>query len=337
MMQDPRAARPAFVHPAARAGTPVILGLPAMGTPASYYEPFAAALAAATGAAVAFADLRGQGSSPYRARRGDHFGYREIIEEDLPALVDHLCAAHPGRPLVLLGHSLGGQLATLAAHQFAGRLKGLVLVAAGTAHHRAWPGARRHAARLAVAAIAFTARVLPWYPGHLLGFGGEQPRRLMRDWTVNATTGQYAIEGARAGHQWATQCLDVPVLSLAVRDDPVAPHGAREELLARLESATVTREAIDGVLAHTRWRRHFSWARQPQEAVSRIAPWVQALASGREVHRLHDAIERDARHLVHLPHRLRVVRLEQAHAGAAARDEGAAQVPNRRAVGAELS
>jgi predicted alpha/beta hydrolase len=280
------ATTPAFVHHAGRTDTPVILGLPAMGTPAAYYEPFARELAAATGATVAFADLRGQGVSAYRARRGDDFGYREIVEQDLPALVDHLCAMHPGRPLVLLGHSLGGQLAALGAHQFAGRLAGLVLVAAGTAHHRAWPARRRHVARVIVGAISWIARLLPWYPGHVFGFGGEQPRRLMRDWNVNATTGQYIFEGSRVGHQWATQCLDVPVLALGVRDDPLAPQGAREELLAKLESATVTRDAIDGVPAHPRWQRHFSWARRPADAVARIAPWIDALVSARQVQRL---------------------------------------------------
>jgi predicted alpha/beta hydrolase len=277
MMQARPAPEPAFVHHGGRSDTPVVLGLPAMGTPARYYEPFARALAAATGATVAFADLRGQGDSPYRARRGADFGYREIVEQDLPALADQLRARHPGRALVLLGHSLGGQLAALAAHQVADRLAGIALVAAGTAHHRSWPRGKRLTARLAVGAIAFAARVLPWYPGHLLGFGGEQPRRLMRDWTLNAMTGHYVFEGSRLGHEWPTRCLRVPVLSLAVRDDPFAPPGAMEELLGKLESASITRASMDGVRTDPRARRHFSWARRPDEATAHVARWLRAL------------------------------------------------------------
>jgi predicted alpha/beta hydrolase len=278
MMQASPFSEPTFVHHGGRTGAPVVLGLPAMGAPARYYEPFAQALAAATGATVAFADLRGQGDSPYRAREGHDFGYREIVEDDLPPLVDRLCARHPGRPLVLLGHSLGGQLAAMAAHQFADRLAGIALIAAGTAHFRSWPsGAARLRARLAVAGIALAARVLPWFPGDRLGFGGQQPKRLMRDWTLNATTGHYVFERSRLGHEWATACLRVPVLSLAVHDDPYAPSGAMEELLGKLASASVTRASMVGVRKHPRVRRHFSWARRPDEAVGHVAAWFATL------------------------------------------------------------
>jgi predicted alpha/beta hydrolase len=269
---------PTFVHHGGRTDTPVVLGLPAMGTVARYYEPFAQALAAATGATVAFADLRGQGDSALRAREGHDFGYREIVEEDLPALVGLLGAQYPGRPIVLLGHSLGGQLAAMAAHQFADRLAGIALIAAGTAHFRSWPhGAPRLRARLAVAGIALAARVLPWYPGDRLRFGGQQPKRLMRDWTLNATTGHYVFQGSRLGHEWATSCLKVPVLSLAVRDDPFAPFGAMEELLGKLSSASVTRASMEGQREHSLTRRHFSWARRPDEAVGHVAHWLEAL------------------------------------------------------------
>ena len=91
----------------------LILGLPAMGVPASFYARFADALGAATGADVEFADLPGQGERPERARDGADFGYREIVEEDLPDWVARRRAEHPGRPILLLGHSLGGQLALL--------------------------------------------------------------------------------------------------------------------------------------------------------------------------------------------------------------------------------
>ncbi|HEY0859034.1 MAG TPA: hypothetical protein VGE16_18350, partial [Albitalea sp.] len=154
---------------------------------------------------------------------------------------------------------------------------GLALVASGTAHFRAWPRGRRLAARLAVTGIGVAASVLPWYPGRLLGFGGEQPRRLMRDWSLNASTGQYVLEGSRRSHQWSTQCLRVPVLSLSVRRDPFAPPGAVEELLAKLESASITRISMQGVLADPPRRRHFSWARRPEEAAAHVARWLREL------------------------------------------------------------
>lgn len=260
--------------------SPLILGLPAMGVPAAFYARFADALAAATGALVEFADLPGQGDRPERARGGADFGYREIVEQELPAWVACRRAEHPGRPLVLLGHSLGGQLALVASATLAPQVDALVLIAAGTAHWRAWPAGRRWRAWAVVQAIRAVAALWPWYPGRALGFGGEQSRRLMRDWGYNATTGRYRLEGGRRGVaeiERALHAVTLPVLLLGVRDDPVAPAGARDELIAKLPCARVSRLVIDGVRNDGPWRRHFSWARVPDEAVQAVAGWLEGL------------------------------------------------------------
>jgi predicted alpha/beta hydrolase len=118
--------------------------------------------------------------------------------------------------------------------------------------------------------------LLPWYPGRLLGFGGDQPRRLMADWSYNASTGRYRCAGSRIDYEEALHAIALPVLSLEIRDDPVAPTGATNELLAKLASCAIVRRRIDGVTAHAPWRRHFSWARSPDEVVVEITAWVQA-------------------------------------------------------------
>lgn len=274
---------PVLTHHGAFADTPhapLLLGLPAMGTPARFYEPLAQALAQACGGTVAWAELRGQGSHPQRARRGADFGYREIVEHDIPALATQLTARYPGRPLYLVGHSLGGQLAAMAAHQLGDSLSGLVLIATGTAHFRAWPRAQQWRARLTVQAIRLAATLLPWYPGHQLGFGGEQPRRLMRDWVRNALTGRYVFEGSRLDHEAASRSLRVPVLSLSVRGDPIAPPSAADALLGKLAWADITRHAMHGVSSDSPWRRHFSWVRHPEEAAALVSRWLRQAHAG---------------------------------------------------------
>jgi len=267
-----------------RAGpaAPVCLCLPAMGLAARYYLPFAEALARALPGTVAVADLRGQGESEARARRGDRFGYREIVEQDLPALLDALAERFWGRPLFVVGHSLGGQLATLSAVHTHDRLSGLVLVAAGTAHYRTWPRAEQWRTRLALSGIRAAATLLPWYPGSLLGFGGDQPRRLMRDWSYNAFTGKYRCAGSRIDYEARLAALRLPVLAVTIRDDPVAPRGAVSELLAKLPQSEQQRVEMDGVLSDSRWRRHFSWARRPDTVIDPIAQWIRARVRARE-------------------------------------------------------
>ena len=256
---------------------PVIVCLPAMGVSARFYRGFADALAAATGATVDTVDLRGQGSHPERARSGASFGYREIVEQDIPACVAGWRARHPGRPVVLLGHSLGGQLALLACAQRTARADALVLVAAGTAHWRAWPAPQRVRARCTVQAIRAAAAVLPWYPGGRLGFGGDQPRRLMRDWGFNATTGRYRLEGSARSTEAIEAALrevTMPLLAVEVPGDAVAPSGALDALLALVPHARATRRVVPVPHGQSPWRRHFGWARAPAPVVSEIVPWL---------------------------------------------------------------
>jgi predicted alpha/beta hydrolase len=180
-----------FNHSQPHARAPVFVCLPAMGVAASFYTPFAEALAQAAAGAAVLADLRGQGESAALARRGARFGYQEIVAQDIPSLIAAIAAQFPGRPIYLVGHSLGGQLGSLAAVHAAPSLAGLILVASGTAHYRVWPKALRWRAGIAVQAVRAVVALLPWYPGRLLGFGGDQPRRLMADWSYNASTGRY--------------------------------------------------------------------------------------------------------------------------------------------------
>jgi predicted alpha/beta hydrolase len=248
-----------------------------MGAPVGYYRPFAEALAADGLGTAVLLDLRGQGRSSARARRDD-FGYREIPELDLPAAITRLRELLGPRPVYLVGHSLGGQLGLFTAARPGPRPDGLILVAAGTAYWRVWPAHERRVARLAFAGVRLAARLLPWYPGTRLGFGGDQPRRLMRDWGRVTREGAYAPEGSGFDYEAATRTLALPVLSIGVREDPIAPAGAIDGLLGRLPASRVTRVEIDGVLAHTPWKRHFSWARQPGDVVAAIGGWLEAQA-----------------------------------------------------------
>jgi predicted alpha/beta hydrolase len=253
---------------------PVVLFLPGMGAPADYYRPLAERIASEGVATAALLDLRGQGRSSARARRGDQFGYREILEVDLPQAILVLRRALRGRRLYVAGHSLGGQLGLFLAARMRESIAGVILVAAGTAHYRVWPREDRLKANLITAGVTLAAQMLPWYPGHVLGFGGEQPRRMMRDWGRVARKGAYRPDGSDFDYEAAARDCVVPVLSVGVREDPIAPAAAREALLEKTPLAEVTRVEIDGVTHHGPFRRHFSWARDPAEAVAVIGGWL---------------------------------------------------------------
>ncbi len=255
---------------------PVLVVLPAMGVTGRYYLHFTNALAQEARVHAISCDLLSGGG---RRRGARDFGYREIVEHEIPAIVARVRKRFPGHPVMLCGHSLGGQLALLASARMTEPPDGLILVAAGTAHHRVWPSRTRLKARLTVQLIRLAAGLLPWYPGDVLGFGGDQPRRLMRDWGYNAATGRYRLEGSsfdEARLAEAVSSLTLPILTIGIQGDLVAPEGAQMELTARLASARVDRVMLEGSVYGGHWRRHFGWARKPDAVAVAISRWISS-------------------------------------------------------------
>jgi predicted alpha/beta hydrolase len=261
---------------AASPGSPVFLFLAAMGVEARYYLPLVGCLAATFRAPVALADFRGQGEN-LRRNGPSEFGYREVLEFDLPAIVARLNRLYPDRPLYVVGHSIGGQFATLLASQHAERIRGLVLLASGTAHYRCWRGIQRWRYYAFIQLIRIVTMILGRYPGSRLGFGGDQPFRFMMDWLAHATTGRYEPIGSEVPYEAGLRSVRLPVLSISVAGDAVAPAEAVDELLRKLAIADIRRISVPGIQRHDTWKRHFSWAREPEEMVSTIRDWIGEL------------------------------------------------------------
>ena len=195
-----------------------LLWLPALGVAARHYEPFADALAA-HGIAVLLHEWRGNGSSNLRASRQVDWGYRQILALDLPASQAALQATLPGVPLLLGGHSLGGQLACCHAGQQADRFAGLWLVATGTPWWRSFPAPLRYA-------LALVYRFLPWLarrngtlPGRRVGFGGNEARGLIADWARVGLGNRYAARGWDADLETGMARSQVPVQGIVMPRD----------------------------------------------------------------------------------------------------------------------
>src|SRR5699024_643373 len=196
---------------------PVVLVLPAMGVPAGYYGPFVDELAR-TGVTAAVADYTGQAESRPRAGRGRDLGYDDLAHGWLPAVVAELRRERPG-PVVALGHSLGGHL--LAAHLSDGEpvVDAGVLIGSGTPHWRALHGLKTLAqAQL----IGVVSRALGYWPGERLGFGGTQPRTLIREWAAFSRTGRLAPRGRDVADGLRGHSL--PLLVVDLEGDTLAPR-----------------------------------------------------------------------------------------------------------------
>nr|AHE14595.1 alpha/beta hydrolase fold family protein [uncultured bacterium] len=232
-------------------GAPVITVWPGLGAPAAFYHAFACRLHEA-GFAVVTVDLPGQGAS--RPVAGPGFGYHELAARVWPAVIGEVRRVFPGRPVYLLGHSLGGQVSLLYAARDP-EVSGIVLVASGSLYFRRFPPPA--ALRLLVGSqlVAVITAVWGRWPGDRLRFGGRQPAVLMRDWARFARTGRLAPHGADVDYHRRLAELRVPVLAVSVGGDTYAPPSAVDHLCGFLPCAPVTRWHLDGDLDHLRWVR----------------------------------------------------------------------------------
>lgn len=250
-----------------------VVCLPALGVPASYYEPLAKALVSRNLAAVT-ADLRGLGLSSVRPRRGVDFGYRRLVDD--AAVVVSEVRQHLARPVYLLGHSLGGHIGAILAGTRPNALDGLLLVACGTPYWRRFA----LSTGLSVLGLAYTTRVLGtllgYVPGRHIGFGGIEAAHLMREWGRLARRGRFEVSGIDA--EAALAAVDVPTLVVSVEGDWMAPESAVGHLAGKLARTSVERARVTADGTDPRALDHFKWARYPDAVADVVARWLEATA-----------------------------------------------------------
>lgn len=256
------------LSPAAEPGSPVALVLPAMGVPAGYYGPFVDELAR-EGVTAAVADYPGQGEARPSAGRGQDLGYDALAHEWLPTILTELRRGHPG-PVVAVGHSLGGHV--LAAHLSGDSpaVDAIVLIGSGTPYWRHQQGLKT---MLQTQFIGSVTRMLGYWPGERLGFGGTQPRRLMIEWAAFSRTGRLAPGGRDVAPGLRDHVL--PLLAVDLDNDTLAPPSAVDGLVAMFPDADVERFAFRKAPGDPgKPVTHYSFARSPEVIGQRIAAWV---------------------------------------------------------------
>ena len=245
-----------------------LLWLPALGVSARHYLPLAEALAA-HGVATYLHEWRGHGSSSLRASRQVDWGFAALLGHDLPAALDAM-PARGQRPLLLGGHSLGGQLACCFAGQMRPAPEGLWLVASGTPYWRTFPGIRGSALPLVYRFLPWLARRNGSLPGRRLGFGGREARGLVADWAKVGLCDRYAATGLDTDLEAGMAALRTPVHGVCLDGDWLAPASSLLGLFKHMPSAThgISRLGPDDLGTRA---DHFSWMRAPTAIAAALA------------------------------------------------------------------
>ena len=245
-----------------------LLWLPALGVASRHYLPFAEALAT-RGVAVYLHEWRGNGSSSLRPDRRHDWGYRELLERDLPASQAVMRAQRDGGIPLIGGHSLGGQLAACYLGLHARDFERLWLVASGTPHWKTFGAPRGWLLPWFYQFAIWIARRRGTFPGRRLGFGGEEARGLIGDWATVGLSGRYAAAGLGADLEAAMAGASPAIRGVLFERDWLAPPASLAGLLAKFPRGRkhVTRLGADALGTRA---DHFAWMKQPDAVAAAL-------------------------------------------------------------------
>lgn len=207
----------------------------ALGTPQKRYAPLAAYLAERGFAAVTY-DYRDMGGNRRGPARASSARVSDWGRRDQTAVLAWARARYPESRLVVLGHSMGGQI--LGFTPRTADLDGVVLVSAQSTYYRHWEGADRWK-MLALWGVALPGlnRAFGYMPGS--AFGGEDlPPGCTPEGTRWALRSSFIGDEHGVAENLSQLCC--PVLAYSFTDDRFhAPRSAVEAFLAQLRGADV--------------------------------------------------------------------------------------------------
>jgi len=197
------------------------------------------------GCAVHVCDLRGHGRSP--GRRGNIERFSDYVD-DAGLFVDAVAAEQPGTPLFLLGHSLGGLIATSCAEARPDGLAGLILSSPFLRLRLPVSGAKRAAAKV-LSRVAPARDIGNSIPAEELSHEPHVVAAYASDPLIHhVATARWAAEvlAAQGAALWAAGRLRLPLLVMYAGADTIADPAASRELFAAASSADKTLRCYDG-------------------------------------------------------------------------------------------
>lgn len=254
---------------------PLVVLAPGMGNSRDAYR-FVAPRLVAAGYRVATVDLRGVGESS-----AEWASYtRTDIAGDLTAVIRHL-----GGPAVLVGHSISGGAATIAAAQAPDLITGVIELAPFTRAQAIKLGDFTHSAyRKGVIRLGATmmGSLSGWSKYLDLAYPGHKPA----DWTGNlaalltmlrepgrtkALQGMMKSSPADAGAQLGNVRCPVLIVEGSLDPDWADPRAEGEAIVAALPAGLGRLEMIDGA-------GHYPHAQYPDETVASMLTFLEANA-----------------------------------------------------------
>ena len=255
---------------------PLIAVWPGWGMGARYYDPLCEEMAS-RGYPVMSGELRGQGSSTARATRTHKWGYHHLATFDLPLGIQQAkreLGLPENHPVVLVCHSMSGQVATLLLAREASpeHAQGLNIVSvlgvgAGSPYFPAFPG--KAGARLRWGALLMdkVVSVLGYWPDgrfDVAGYGRQSGPHVHEWYHFSRTARLENLLDEDLDYRQAKKQVRTPIVLTRCIDDVDCPLDSARYLADNVPRADVKIEQLNVRLGHNRW------ARIPEAVANRI-------------------------------------------------------------------
>lgn len=227
--------------------------LPAIGVPIQKYQRFINHLNQ-VGYHVVTADYPCCGINHPHIDKDRDYGYKDLVTEFIPNLLKFA----KSEKNILLGHSLGGHLATLYATQ---NTISIIGIATGNIHYKNWPGLAKLNILRAVGLFKLLTNFYGYLPGHKIGFGLKEAKTLIHDWCHTALTGNYDFftpqHKKAKGH----------AVYIHIKGDHFAPYQSTKKLAEMFRSYSL--ESIE-LNTQLKGNKHSIWLKEPNNIVYEI-------------------------------------------------------------------
>jgi predicted alpha/beta hydrolase len=169
---------------------------------------------------IAF-DFRGHGDSAPNARAGGSWSYDDLVRADLPAVAGCARARWSHLPLVVVGHSLGGNVALAAQGVGVLGADALVLVATNMWTRGHEPSLRKWIAKRAIMeTIDRVCRRRGYLPARALRIGSDdEPARYLAALTRCVRHGRWTSDDGEDDYAALTSRIRIPVAAVASDGD----------------------------------------------------------------------------------------------------------------------
>jgi len=249
----------------------VIVIFPAMGAHVRPYRFMASALAS-VGNIVLTVDPRGHGASTPHPKRGIDYGYDEILQQDIPAILVKVADAHPSLPIFLMGHSLGGHLISAFAAENRNAVAGTITLTSPQLYYKilGLPTI------VLFTVFALISKLFGYLPGHHLGWGSPIAHRQTMDWVNWGLSGTFRGSDGR-DLEPLLKTTPTPNLCIGFTDDKrLATPKAVAAFSQMLPKAKTTYWSLSPEDLSAQTLGHFDHLRTGAKLWPRINDWIDA-------------------------------------------------------------